>query len=139
MTARFQIAKRSDHEAVRAEDARRVSVMRRLVKARLSYCGLSRMADDVVLIVSELVTNSIKHSGGTQITLTMRVRDGFLRLSVKDGMPGRPEIQDANGESETGRGLEIVEWITAARHGNWGISDDGTTTWCSLAITGEGK
>ncbi|MFE2487208.1 ATP-binding protein [Streptomyces mirabilis] len=114
------------------EDASRVGAMRRLVRARLKYCGLQRMSDDVAVIVSELLTNAILHSGGEQITFVMTVRDSSLRISVHDGMPGNLKIRPVNSDAETGRGLFLVASLVDAHHGTWGVSDAGATTWCSL-------
>ncbi|MET9411563.1 ATP-binding protein [Streptomyces sp. NPDC002935] len=132
MTTCVAIARRSGSESLSPEDASRVGAMRRLARARLKYCGLQTMSDDVAIIVSELFTNAILHSGGTQITFAMTVRDGSLRISVRDGMPGNAEIHSVDGEAETGRGLSLVASLVDARHGTWGVSDAGATTWCSI-------
>ncbi|QDN74615.1 ATP-binding protein [Streptomyces sp. S1A1-7] len=134
MSTCFAIARRNGSENLPLEDARRVGAMRRLAVARLKYCGLQRMSDDVAVIVSELLTNAILHSGGTQITFGMTVRGGFLRISVHDGMPGNPEICPANGDAETGRGLYLVASLVDAHHGTWGIGEAGATIWCSLPL-----
>ncbi|MEU0822449.1 ATP-binding protein [Streptomyces mirabilis] len=132
MSTCFAIARRKDSEGLPPEDASRVGAMRRLVRARLKYCGLQRMSDDVAVIVSELLTNAILHSGGEQITFVMTVRDSSLRISVHDGMPGNLEIRPVNSDAETGRGLCLVASLVDAHHGTWGVSDAGATTWCSL-------
>lgn len=118
------------------QDARRVWMARRLTAARLRFCCLETLADDAELIVSELVTNAIQHSSGAQITFTMTFRDGFLRLAVHDGTPVRPVIRHADDNAERGRGLFLVDRLAAAHGGTWGTSDDGTTTWCCLAVPG---
>ncbi|WP_431990401.1 ATP-binding protein [Streptomyces albogriseolus] len=107
---------------------------RKLAAVRLRYCGLEALVDDVTLIVSELVTNAIQHSGGKQITMTMTVRDGFLRLAVHDGTPGRPVARKASDDAERGRGLFLVGILAAARGGTWGTDHDGATIWCALAV-----
>ncbi|MFD7003556.1 ATP-binding protein [Streptomyces mirabilis] len=134
MSTCFAITRRKDSEGVPPEDASRVGAMRRLARARLKCCGLHKMSDDVALIVSELVTNAILHSGGTQITFGMTIRGGFLRISVHDEVPGHPEIRPANGDAETGRGLYLVASLVDAHHGTWGISEAGATIWCSLPL-----
>ncbi|MFB7575494.1 ATP-binding protein [Streptomyces sp. NPDC056165] len=115
-------------------DARRVQMARRVTAARLRYCGLTGLVDDATLIVSELVTNAIVHSGGTQVTFTMAIRDGSLCISVHDEMPGGPTVHNASSEAECGRGLFLVECFANARGGTWGTSDAGATTWCRLAL-----
>jgi anti-sigma regulatory factor (Ser/Thr protein kinase) len=113
--------------------------MRRLVKAWLNYNGLTGMVGNAALVVSELVTNAITHSRGTRITLTMAVCDGFLCISVCDQMPGRPEIQESDDEAESGRGLQLIQWLTTEYGGAWGTSEDGATTWCHLLVGGEAR
>ncbi|WP_442538301.1 ATP-binding protein [Streptomyces pseudogriseolus] len=136
MVSTFEIAQRGPGEAPPERDTRRVAAMRRLTAARLRYCGLEPLVDDAKLIVSELVTNVIQHGNGAQVTFTMTVRGGFLRLAVNDETPGRPVVRHADDDAEHGRGLFLVDCLAAAHGGTWGTSDDGTTTWCCLAVPG---
>ncbi|MGA5411593.1 ATP-binding protein [Streptomyces lavendulocolor] len=118
-------------------DARRVPRMRKITRARLNYCGLPCMTDPVTLIVSELVTNAIVHSGGTQIDFRMHLKDGLLYLGVGSDVPGKPAPRDADSNAEHGRGLQLVESMVAGLDGTWGVSEDGTTVWCLLPVKGE--
>ncbi|MEV7020155.1 ATP-binding protein [Streptomyces sp. NPDC093991] len=116
------------------QDAHRVGTARKLTAARLRHCGLEALVDDVTLIVSELVTNAVQHSSGAQVTFTMTVRDGFLRLTVHDGTPGRPVARNTPDDAERGRGLFLVGILAAAHGGTWGTDHDGATIWCALAV-----
>ncbi|MFD9540834.1 ATP-binding protein [Streptomyces sp. NPDC060022] len=116
------------------EAACQVGVIRRIAGARLRDCGLQAMTDDVMLIVSELVTNAILHSGGTQIAYEMALRDGALYITVSSDGEGGPRAQAPHDDAETGRGLLIVGALAEAHHGEWGTSDNGATTWCRLAL-----
>ncbi|MGV9849244.1 ATP-binding protein [Streptomyces sp. NPDC003442] len=134
MRVSFEIAKRGARDQLPEADARRVQAMRRLTSARLKYWGLTAMSDDVVLAVSELVTNAILHSHGTEITLVIGLQaDDLLRISVHDETPGQPVIRRVDSEAESGRGLQLVEWMTTAHNGAWGTSDGGATTWCTFS------
>ncbi|PZH08218.1 hypothetical protein C1I97_16435 [Streptomyces sp. NTH33] len=82
-----------------------MQMARRVTAAQLTYCGLAGLVDDATLIVSELVTLAVVHSGGTRGTLALAVRDGFLRIPVHDEMPGSPAVRNVSGEAERGRGL----------------------------------
>ncbi|AXI91332.1 ATP-binding protein (plasmid) [Streptomyces sp. ETH9427] len=117
-------------------DARRVGMARKLTAARLRYCGLEALVDDATLIVSELVTNAIQHGDGNQITMTVTVRDGVLRLAVHGETPGQPVARNAPDDAERGRGLFLVNCLAAAHGGTWGTEQNGTTTWCTLAVDG---
>ncbi|WP_093460049.1 ATP-binding protein [Streptomyces sp. 6N106] len=130
----FPISPRRGHDHIPVEDARRVPAMRHLAKAGLDNCGLADMADDVELVVSELITNAIRHSHGTQITMTLRLVSKVLRITVRDDTCRRPRIQRPGDEAENGRGLFLVRQIAEQHRGSWGISPDGTITWCALPI-----
>lgn len=137
MSERFKVAPRCGDAPPRAEDACRVGVMRRITAARLRHCGLEQMTGDVMLIVSELLTNAVLHSGTTEISLSVAVRDGFLHIAVRDGMPGCAEHKAEDDDAESGRGLALIEALAAGRGGTWGTSDAGATTWCRLSVPGE--
>ena len=139
MQAHFGIGQRGPGEPVPEQDAHRVRRMRRLTRARLNYCGLSGMTDPVTLVVSELVTNAILHSGGTQVAFTMQLQDGLLYVSVGSDTPGKPAVREADSYAEHGRGLQLVECMVEGLDGTWGVSDDGTTVWCLFPVRGEGS
>jgi anti-sigma regulatory factor (Ser/Thr protein kinase) len=92
------------------------------------------MQSEVVLIVSELLTNALLHSGTTEISLNITVRDGSLHIAVGDGMPGAAEPREAGEGAESGRGLALVEALVEESGGAWGTSADGATTWCHLMV-----
>lgn len=75
----FRVAPRHGGDPPRKEDALRVGVMRRITAARLRYFRLEALHDDVMLIVSELLTNALLHSGPTKITLTITIENGLVR------------------------------------------------------------
>ncbi|WP_406723443.1 ATP-binding protein [Streptomyces sp. GD-15H] len=136
MSVSFKVSPRQAGNGLAERDTRRVQMARRVTAARLRYCGLESLVDDATLIVSELVTNAIQHSGGARVTFTMTVRDGFLRIAVHDEMPGQPVVRNADDNAEGGRGLFLVDCLAVANGGTWGTSNDGTTTWCNLALPG---
>jgi anti-sigma regulatory factor (Ser/Thr protein kinase) len=78
--------------------------------------------EDVRLVVSELVTNSILHAGLSaeeQISLTVTVSDGAVRGSVCDPGPGfgMPSEPSPRSDLSGGWGLPIVETISD----RWGV------------------
>ncbi|MFD5633649.1 ATP-binding protein [Streptomyces sp. NPDC127077] len=117
----------------------RVGASRRIVAARLRRCGLETMTDDVTLIVSELLTNALLHSGTTEISLTIALRDGCLRITVRDGMAGCAEPAEADAGAESGRGLALVDHLVEENDGAWGTGDAGAITWCRLTVPAKGK
>jgi anti-sigma regulatory factor (Ser/Thr protein kinase) len=90
--------------------------------------------DDLNLVVSELVTNAVTHSGlrdSGAITLIIRSLPGSrLRIEVINKGAGFPDTPTAPSVGH-GRGLAIVQ-ILADR---WGIESDGQTrVWAELPV-----
>lgn len=137
MYERIEITSRVGDGQPRPQDAIRVGGMRRIAAARLRCCGLDTLIDEVMLIVSELLTNAVLHSGTRQITLSLRLEHGVLHIAVTDGMPGRARRRDIDGEAESGRGLALVDALVQENGGRWGTSDNGSETWCSLVVLPE--
>lgn len=77
---------------------------------------------DAQLLVSEVVTNSIKHSGSDDpIQLRVWERATGLKIEVADGGFGfEPAEPSTPGEEEGGRGLLILETLAD----RWGTSRD---------------
>ncbi|MEU7898032.1 ATP-binding protein [Nonomuraea sp. NPDC049152] len=77
----------------------------------------SDVEDTLLLIASELVSNSVEHAApfSDQVRVTMILEDGVVRLEVGDDHPFLPPpLTDADAESETGRGLLIIKLLVAA-------------------------
>jgi anti-sigma regulatory factor (Ser/Thr protein kinase) len=91
----------------RAPAAARTYVARQLAAATLPEGGL---VDDVVLIVSELVTNAVR-GGAHWIDVTVRVTRGRLDLVVGDDAGGWPVLAAPDDEAVGGRGLGIVDQL----------------------------
>jgi len=76
------------------------------------------VCDDVELIVSELVTNSVR-AGATVIDLMLEVLSEAVEVQVTDDAAGWPTPRSAGPDGLDGRGLEIVDrladhWHTVA-------------------------
>ena len=72
------------------------------------------------LLVSELVTNSVRHSNARQgvIKLVVCLTDSTVRIEVSDDGQGFDPPEAAGNEAESGRGLQLVRelcdrWGTA--------------------------
>ena len=83
--------------------------------------------DDVRLLVSELVTNSVRHSGAdpaARVRLDVMSRDGTVRVEVSDSGGGFVAGPRTKGQDEVGGwGLHLVERIAV----RWGV-DTGRLT-----------
>lgn len=107
-----------------------VRLMRRTTLTHLRLWGLTALNDTVALAISELVTNAVRHCHGNTIGLRVVSSAEELRIEVSDGNPTPAQQREAGTEAENGRGLMLV----AALAKEWGVSRDGTMTWCSLAL-----
>ncbi|MBV1940866.1 ATP-binding protein [Streptomyces sp. BV286] len=106
--------------------------MRRIARAFLSFHRLSSMAFPVSLIVSELVTNVVTHSWGTEATFTLQNQDGLLYVAVGSNVVGTYSRREINEDAEHGRGLLLVLMTVSELDGVWGVSEDRKTVWCLL-------
>ena len=79
---------------------------------------------DVRLLVSELVTNAVRHADGEAVRLVVAVSDSLLRIEVHDpgnGFEVKPPPDDPLRAS--GWGLVLVEELAD----RWGIDHDPRT------------
>lgn len=94
--------------------------------------------DDMILITSEYVTNSVRHSvaaDGEQIHLRIQRTNGRIRLEVEDGGErATPEKGWTGDEADDfGRGLAIVAMI-ADEMGDETTDAGGRLAWAVLKI-----
>ncbi len=93
---------------------------------RLEGLLVPEKLEDVRLIVSELVTNSVRHaelSADEQISLAVAISGGSVRGRVCDPGPGfeRPSAPKPRTDMSGGWGLPIVERISD----RWGVEHNG--------------
>lgn len=88
-------------------------------RAAVSRCcdrlGLETVQDDMQLVVSEMVTNAIRHAM-PPICLEIEAGAEDVVVSVSDGSPARPAARPATDDAEGGRGMMLVD-LLAADHG----------------------
>ncbi|MEV7975668.1 SpoIIE family protein phosphatase [Streptomyces sp. NPDC086519] len=112
-----------------APDPAEVRRARAVVREQLHDWGLARLADSAELMVSELVTNAVRHSHGRAVQLRL-IRGETLLCEVDDDDHTLPTLLSAEPGDEAGRGLRVVS--TLARE--WGTSRTaaGKTVWFEL-------
>ena len=82
--------------------------------------------DDVVLLVSELLTNSVRHSVSEGIDVTIKASEAKVRVEVTDEGPGFTP-HEPRGD---GWGLAIVEKVAD----RWGMKEgDKFTVWAEIS------
>jgi anti-sigma regulatory factor (Ser/Thr protein kinase) len=95
--------------------------------------GLPReVVDTIAVIVSELVTNCVRH-GASVFELRIVDEPGRILVEVEDDSDGRPIPRTAGPLDTSGRGLQIVRQLAD----NWGVSStpgrQGKTVWAVIA------
>jgi anti-sigma regulatory factor (Ser/Thr protein kinase) len=84
---------------------------------------------DVALLITELVTNSVRHAGpdaGDRVLFDLAVTPGRVRVDVRDGGPGfSPVAREPGDQSPYHWGLHIVErladrWAVVPPNGTLG-------------------
>ena len=110
-------------------DAASAPAARRFAGDILDAWGQQPLRDLTCLLLDELITNAIEHTlGDVEVQITLGPR---LRVDVRDGSNRRPEPHAVDSDSETGRGLRIVDRLAHA----WGctaLPTAGKTVWFEL-------
>lgn len=79
------------------------------------------LADDAVLLASELVTNAVRYAPGSPtLTLRLRIDREALTVEVYDSAIEPPRPLQPGAEDERGRGLPIVEALVREHKGRCG-------------------
>lgn len=113
-----------------APEARSVARARELARDQLTDWGLQDLVDTTELLVSELVTNALRHGHGE-----IRVRlllDRTLVCEVWDADLAQPRRRRARDTDEGGRGLQLVGLLSTG----WGSrrTPRGKTVWFELPL-----
>lgn len=112
------------------------STARNALTRRFSNSLTVRGLEDVRLLVTELISNSLRHAGlrsGDRVSLRAGVRDGHVRVEVRDpGRNGHVRKRDPQGRGG-GYGLYLVERLSR----RWGVErNGGTVVWFELPAGG---
>ena len=113
-----------------------VPIARRRVRAALGLHGLSEYAQDAEVITSELVANAVQHgcqdrTGTIGVILTHAGTPAAVTVAVSDSSPQVPVRRATPADGEQGRGLQIVEALSA--HWGWYREDGGKAVFAVLA------
>lgn len=121
-------------------DPSEVGRARRWARSRLAGSGIRAdepLAETLVLLVSELVTNAVVHTGRSAVlrlvlpgAVTEETEEATVRLEMDDASDRAPVPRCAGGEATGGRGLALVDGLAD----RWGWSREGTgkRIWCEL-------
>jgi anti-sigma regulatory factor (Ser/Thr protein kinase) len=110
-----------------------VQIARFYIRAALIYHDLCDYAEDAGTVTSELVTNAINHAGTPAFGLQVMhlAGSGAVAVIVTDSSPDPPVKHDPAEDTDHGRGLNIVEALTASW--GWMPEDLGKSVYAILA------
>lgn len=126
---------RETSEAVLAPEADAPRVARDFAASTLDSWGVPQWGEPVGLVVSELVTNAVRHAG-TLLALRLIPADtGVVVVEVDDAAGGEPRLVPPERRTVSGGlGLAIVDRLADA----WGYTQqangDGKTVWARLHL-----
>ena len=109
-----------------------VSRARSFTREILGRWGCGEVVDDAALLVSEMVTNAIRHTDGKSV-LKLQRETGRVRITVTD-TETRPPSPNMRFEptATSGRGMHLVDALAAA----WGVEPTGSgkSVWADLTV-----
>lgn len=119
------------HETVLAADAASASRARDFIFLHLVEHDLLDLVPDVVLVVSELAPNAMRHAQ-TPFTVILHRAEQSLLVMVQDGSAEAPPRVSSGAVDTAGRGLWIVDTVSR----DWGVTaaDGAKSVWASFAI-----
>ncbi len=106
---------------------------RNFARSALAEWDLSAFDDTVSLLVSELVTNGVRHAG-TTLELVLSFDKACLRIAVTDSDPRPPVARDRQELTVGGWGLTLIDALSAG----WGTDvydARGKTVWFEIDTT----
>ena len=124
-------------EVVLALDARAPGAARNLVFQCLEGRVLASAVDSAQLVMSELVTNSLRHGGASmdEVVVSVELMPVWFRVGVRDsGSNAVIAVQPPNLEAGGGFGLNLVQMLSE----RWGVerlAAGGTQVWAQLVRT----
>ncbi|WP_424215338.1 ATP-binding protein [Streptomyces sp. BI20] len=94
----------------------------------------------LLLIVSELVTNAVRHAAllSPEVAVEVSVGPEWVRVAVEDEHPYRPKAVQADFGQTGGRGLLLVREITLEAGGVCDVehtATGGKVIWAALPLT----
>ena len=110
------------------EEMGSITEARQIARRVLTECGYQGHHEDVLLVVSELVTNALVHGDGPP-ALRIGGDASHLRIEVGDEGAELPEPREPGPAN--GWGLHVVRLLSTG----WGVSTNGggKVVWCELA------
>ena len=107
-------------------------VARQVTRETLAAWRVSHLEETAVLLISELVTNAVRHArpGRLAMALSLEEAGTWLRIEVHDGDPHEPRPRAPGALDESGFGLLLIDALA----GKWGVrlTATGKAVWAEL-------
>jgi anti-sigma regulatory factor (Ser/Thr protein kinase) len=102
---------------------------RQFVRDVLSEWGMVSMREAVVLVASELITNTLLHTDSPPTVQLSATRSG-IRLEIEDESGTHPRQRTYAVDATTGRGMMLVDSMAS----RWGTEarSTGKVVWCEF-------
>ncbi len=118
------------------QEPQSVSLARIALREALNGWGLADVADAAGLVLTELMTNVLRHArtstGGIEVRYAPWA-EGGVRLEVLDGDTAhQPRMRGADPEAGNGLGLRLVHDITGGRWGTETHPGEGKLVWANV-------
>ncbi|MEW1719588.1 ATP-binding protein [Streptomyces sp. NPDC093109] len=107
---------------------------------RRDFGLLGEPGDTAALLLSELVTNALRHGSprGREIAVNLFRVEELLGLEVEDAGECLPRPRVSEPDDECGRGLALIDALAD----DWGVaprSGPGKRVWATLKVVGRGE
>ena len=108
------------------------ALARQATREVLASWRVTHLEETALLVVSELVTNAVRHAARGESVLILRLEAAgiSLRIEVHDADPQRPQPGTPDGLDESGYGFVIIDALAS----KWGVSETATgkAVWAEL-------
>jgi GAF domain-containing protein/anti-sigma regulatory factor (Ser/Thr protein kinase) len=111
-------------------DAASAPAARRFAGDILTAWDERALIDNARLLLGEIITNAVQHTVG-DVSVRLVLGEHRLRVEVSDRSDRRPDQRVAGAESESGRGLQIVD-VLAREWGYEPMTSGGKVVWFEL-------
>ena len=115
-----------------AATAQAPGLARQATHEALAAWQVAHLEETALLLVSELVTNAVRHArtGGTAVVLRLETAGSWLRIEVHDADPRMPQPRTPDRLDESGFGFVLLDALAD----KWGVREAtiGKAVWVEL-------